>query len=328
MFVTLLLLFVALVLPSLKSQMSQPVAPPVAADEMVFQPSGKVYPRKSQVIKGYTTSPEFDHVALTWLTVNEAAQVYADFAKKEVRVPRALLERKLTFGSGSGSVAFGYVVQTLKWQLPYDGVDIVPLGRGVVGFRAGQTYQEKMIAQRPPDATPAEIEAARAAMSLDRFWSLIERTPGAGGGEDCVKKAARLQASLQRLSADEILGFAIHFQERMAECYRSDLWGVAYLVNGGASDDGFEYFRGWLIGHGRKYFEAALKDPERAADLARNGQNNECEQLIYCGQQAYQAKTKRPMPIVPLDPSEKGGGVRWTEEDLPRLFPKVAKRFR
>ncbi len=38
------------------------------------------------------------------------------------------------------------------------------------------------------------------------------------------------------------------------------------VVNGGCSDDGFEYFRGWLIGQGGAYFEAALKDPERAAD--------------------------------------------------------------
>jgi hypothetical protein len=31
-----------------------------------------------------------------------------------------------------------------------------------------------------------------------------------------------------------------------------DQWGAAYLANGGCSDDGFDYFRGWLIGQGRK----------------------------------------------------------------------------
>jgi hypothetical protein len=327
MFVTLLLLFVTFVVPLRHAQTPQKMAPPVAADEAVFQPSGKVYPRQPQMVKGRPTASGFDHIVAEWATVAEAAQAYADFSKKEVRVPRALLDRTLSFGQGTGSVAASYVVQALNWQLPYDGVDVAPLGRGVIGFRAGQSHQEKAAAQRPPNATPAEVTAARAAMSLDRFWSLIERTPGAAG-KDCFKKAAALQASLRRLSADEILGFQIQFQERMAESYRSDLWGVAYLVNGGASDDGFEYFRAWLIGHGRKYFEAALKDPERAADLAGRGQNNECEPLLYCAMQAYESKTKRRLPIVVLDRSSQPAGAPWTEEDLPKLFPKVAKRFR
>ena len=38
----------------------------------------------------------------------------------------------------------------------------------------------------------------------------------------------------------------------MDDSYRWDLWGAAYLANGGCSDDGFDYFRGWLIGQGRK----------------------------------------------------------------------------
>ncbi|MFL6076856.1 MAG: DUF4240 domain-containing protein [Mycobacteriales bacterium] len=37
----------------------------------------------------------------------------------------------------------------------------------------------------------------------------------------------------------------------MAESYQGDLWGAAYLINGGASDDGFDYFRGWLIARTR-----------------------------------------------------------------------------
>ena len=325
MIVTLILLLAVLVRAIPNAPTAQ-VAPAVAADEIVFQPSATVYPRTPQVLKGRSSAPEFDQVALSWKTVADAAQVYADFARKEVRVPRALLDRPLTFGEGKGMVAWGYVVQTLSWQLPYDGVEIAALGRGVVGFRAGQSHAAKMAAQRPPDATPAEVAAARAAMSRERFWSLIERTPGASGA-GCIKKADALEATLRRLSAEEILGFQLQFQERMAESYRWDLWGVAYLVNGGASDDGFEYFRAWLIGHGQKYFETALQYPERAADAASRGKINECEQLLYCALQAYEAKTKRPMPVVVLERKPQPAGSPWDEADLPRLFPNVAKRF-
>ena len=150
MFVTLFLLFVTLLVPMRHAQTPQKVAPPVAADEMVFQPSDKIYPRQPQMGKGRLTPPGFDHIVTEWATVAEAAQAYADFSKKEVRVPRALLDRRLSFGEGEGSVASGYVVQSLNWQLPYDGVEIAPLGGGVIGFRAGQSHQPRNGRPMPP----------------------------------------------------------------------------------------------------------------------------------------------------------------------------------
>ncbi len=54
---------------------------------------------------------------------------------------------------------------------------------------------------------------------------------------------------------------------------------MAYIINGGCSDDGFDYFLGWLIAKGRKYFEAALVNPERAGDGAEPGDVVECEDI-------------------------------------------------
>jgi hypothetical protein len=39
-------------------------------------------------------------------------------------------------------------------------------------------------------------------------------------------------------------------------------------------------------------------------------------------------KTNRIMPVARPESPREEGGVSWTEEDLPRLFPNVAKRFR
>ena len=62
--------------------------------------------------------------------------------------------------------------------------------------------------------------------------------------------AARAAGRLSRLEVDEIVAFDRFFLERVNEAYRTDLWEVAYLMNDGCSDDGFDYFRGWLIsGH-------------------------------------------------------------------------------
>jgi Protein of unknown function (DUF4240) len=36
-----------------------------------------------------------------------------------------------------------------------------------------------------------------------------------------------------------------------AESYDWNLWGAVYLMQGGCSDDAFDYFRGWLVMQGR-----------------------------------------------------------------------------
>jgi hypothetical protein len=36
------------------------------------------------------------------------------------------------------------------------------------------------------------------------------------------------------------------------------MWVAAYLMNGGCSDDGFDYFRGWLIAQGRTTLEQVV----------------------------------------------------------------------
>jgi len=56
------------------------------------------------------------------------------------------------------------------------------------------------------------------------------------------------------------------------DAYTWDLWVVAWLCAGGlCSDDGFEYFRWWLISRGRQLYERAVSDPDSLVDtLATN----------------------------------------------------------
>ncbi|WP_342210876.1 LysR family transcriptional regulator [Streptomyces sp. DH-12] len=64
------------------------------------------------------------------------------------------------------------------------------------------------------------------------------------------------------------------------------LWAAAYVINGGCSDDGFDYFRGWLIAQGREVFERAVARPGALADLpvlrasAADGHCLECGEAL------------------------------------------------
>ena len=61
----------------------------------------------------------------------------------------------------------------------------------------------------------------------------------------------------------------------MAEAYRWDLWAAAYLIQGGCSDDGFEYFCDWLISLGKHRFEAALRNPDSLAEVIEDEDDEE-----------------------------------------------------
>ena len=96
-------------------------------------------------------------------------------------------------------------------------------------------------------------------MDTDGFWDLIEASRH--GDQGCEEQTRILTALLAQLEPEGIVSFQRHFAERRRESYRWDLWAVAYIVNGGCSDDCFDYFRGWLIAQGREYFETALASP-------------------------------------------------------------------
>jgi hypothetical protein len=95
------------------------------------------------------------------------------------------------------------------------------------------------------------------------FWKLIDESYRPDGPEHFEA----LKAALAKLSPDEKVGFQTRFDEAMAAANLIDLWGAAYLVNGGCSDDGFHDFRAWLVGRGRHAYEAALKHPDSLADV-------------------------------------------------------------
>ncbi len=55
------------------------------------------------------------------------------------------------------------------------------------------------------------------------------------------------------------------------------------MLNGGSCDDGFDYFRGWLIAQGRATFERIVADRDALAELpivrtsAADGLDLDCE---------------------------------------------------
>jgi hypothetical protein len=136
-----------------------------------------------------------------------------------------------------------------------------------------------------------------------QFWKLIEdarrQVPDATNGEAVAARATVLLSACPR---EEIVAAGQVLWELRAGSYRSPLWAAAYMINGGCSDDGFEYFRGWLIVQGREMYERIVADPDALADLpvirdrAPARWPVECEDTLYIASRAYRAAAGEELP--------------------------------
>ena len=102
-------------------------------------------------------------------------------------------------------------------------------------------------------------------MDDKRWWDII--SVGCPRSVEPVEWSGTLSAVLEDLPPDDIVRFGVWMDAQERRANRHDLWRVANLANGGASHDGFYYFRLWLVGMGKQVFEAALADPDSLADV-------------------------------------------------------------
>jgi uncharacterized protein DUF4240 len=161
-------------------------------------------------------------------------------------------------------------------------------------------------------------------MDTTTFWKLIEDAKQRCGGNP-GHQVTELMDALTAMEASDIIAFNAHFDRFMAVSYTRELWAAAYIINGGCSDDCFDYFRGWLIAQGEAIFHNALRDPETLVEIVEP-EEAELEELLYVAQEAYERRTGQEMPqgervIWRLN------GELWDEETKYAMYPKLATKF-
>ncbi|MBA3936366.1 MAG: DUF4240 domain-containing protein [Planctomycetes bacterium] len=152
-------------------------------------------------------------------------------------------------------------------------------------------------------------------MNDDRFWAIIDQAKGA----DVVK---RLKPILFTLPPAEIQAFGEILAARIAELYRWDIWGIGYIVNGGCSDDGFEYFRLWVVTQGKDFYDRLAADPDGVFTDPKVT-DCECEELTYAVSESYRQAARKEIPPASHKPPKEPRGKDWDEVDLKKLFPKT-----
>lgn len=131
---------------------------------------------------------------------------------------------------------------------------------------------------------------------------------------------------LNSRSPSDVRAFQNHYSTLHARAYHRDLWGAAYIISGGCSDDGFHYFRDWLISEGQATYEAALADPESLAGLTLP-EVCENESYGYVAGEVYEELTGSEMDLEPHAGPSDPIGDPWDEDELYDRFPVLAAKY-
>lgn len=172
-----------------------------------------------------------------------------------------------------------------------------------------------------PAYTVAVGEPDGQMMNEENFWKIIAD----------VKKGASLKSILNEFEPKDIVQFAFRYDSLMSMSYNWKLWGAAYVINGGCSDDCFEDFRQSLINQGKERFYSTLKDPESYINYIDseeliNERISYIERTPYVTYEVYQSKTGQELPRADFIKYELKG-VPFDEATVDKQYPKLAKKF-
>ncbi|WP_081897590.1 DUF4240 domain-containing protein [Massilia sp. BSC265] len=157
------------------------------------------------------------------------------------------------------------------------------------------------------------------------FWRIVGAAREAAG-KDVEERPETLRLELERLPLDTIQSFQRLYETLLRRANRWNLWGAAYLMNGGCSDDGFRYFRDWLISEGQQVFEQALDNPDSLATV-EDADYYDLESFGYVALGVFESKGGGELERDFSDETTIPSGEKWDEDDLPGMFPRLAERF-
>ncbi|MFC5683497.1 DUF4240 domain-containing protein [Flavobacterium sp. MAHUQ-51] len=102
----------------------------------------------------------------------------------------------------------------------------------------------------------------------DKFWAIIEKSLKETNNQE--DQEIYLISALEQVSPQEMLGFRLRTDKLMYDSYTSNLWCANYIISNGVADDGFDYFRCWLISRGRDAFYKVQENPEYLINIVEN----------------------------------------------------------
>lgn len=176
----------------------------------------------------------------------------------------------------------------------------------------------------------------------EQFWAIIadsraraKQNPPSKDRGFLDLQIEELRQLLWQLPVDDIVMYQRHFASYMRLAYRWDIWGAAYWLGGGCSDDGFLDFRSCLISLGKELFFQILNDPDTLAEIVDRPDvpYMQTEGFQYVATRVYREKTGQDsMPeLKDAQPwlDEPAGDLFDFEDEevMRRRYPRLVAKF-
>lgn len=122
------------------------------------------------------------------------------------------------------------------------------------------------------------------------YWQIIKSASKKYPDQDTQEQS--LISQLTNLSPIQIVSFKLRTNKLLYDIYNSKMWCAGYIMNGGCSDDGFEYFRCWVISKGKDVYYSSMSNPDNLVhELDDEIEDYEFEGFLYVANDAFKKKT-------------------------------------
>lgn len=198
------------------------------------------------------------------------------------------------------------------------------------GTQNTRDLEKKSVFEIPTFSKTAEM------LDEDIFWGVIEET--FKHAEDQYEQQLFLISQIKKLTLKQIVGFRLRTDKLLYDTYSSEMWCAGYIMNGGCSDDSFEYFRCWVISRGKDAYYKAKQNPDSLiSEVNENIDLYDFEDFWYVALDAFKQRTGKDLyDYIDNENFRTKEGqypqfeFTWKEEDpesMRKICPKLYKKF-
>lgn len=170
----------------------------------------------------------------------------------------------------------------------------------------------------------------------DKYWGIIDKSLKSTKNQDDQEQY--LISEIEKLTPKEMIGFRLRTDYLLYHTYNSEMWCAGYLMNGGCSDDGFEYFRCWIISKGKDTYYNAKANPDYLINkVEEEAEFYDFESFWYVALEAFKRKTGKDLyDYIDNDNFKTKEGsypqfeFNWQEdkpESMRKICPKLYSKF-
>jgi hypothetical protein len=167
-------------------------------------------------------------------------------------------------------------------------------------------------------------------MDPKTFWRIIDAYVTEDKA-DAPYGYAEYAERLGEMSPAELVEYASAMRRELNAAHSWDMWGAAYLICGGCSDDGFAYFCGWLLAQGSDIFLQAVEHPDSLAEYLVHYEGDdvfEDEDILSVALTTYEEKTGGFEGFeLTVKPAAEPAGEQWDIEEEGELEARLPKLF-